>query len=151
LRRCPEQASTQLELIVPATCKPQGASQPLFRRPPPHTTPRAVFERQCLLSAVAGVNASNGECSDSRRGLLGNMLRIDIAAFYTFDVVSAKLTSERTYYDQASVVEQMQAKVGGGSVAHPDDPRQEEPTTRRADSESRSVVAFLLSILRFLT
>jgi len=77
------------------------------------------------------------------------MLRIDIAAFYTFDVVSAKLTSERTYYDQASVVEQMQAKVGGGSVAHPDDPRQEEPTTRRADSESRSVVAFLLSILRF--
>jgi steroid delta-isomerase-like uncharacterized protein len=41
---------------------------------------------------------------------LGNAIRIEMAAFYTFDEKSGKLISERIYYDQASVVEQMQGK-----------------------------------------
>ena len=41
---------------------------------------------------------------------LGNAIRIEMAAFYTFDEGSGKLISERIYYDQASVVEQMQGK-----------------------------------------
>ena len=40
----------------------------------------------------------------------GNMIRIDMAAFYTFDGASGKLMSEKIYYDQASVVEQMQGR-----------------------------------------
>lgn len=40
----------------------------------------------------------------------GNMIRIDMAAFYTFDAASGKLISEKIYYDQASVLEQMQGK-----------------------------------------
>ncbi len=40
------------------------------------------------------------------------MLRIDIAAFYTFDAVSGKLISEKIYYDQASVLER--CKEGKG-------------------------------------
>jgi steroid delta-isomerase-like uncharacterized protein len=42
---------------------------------------------------------------------LGNRLRIEMAAFYTFDASSGKLISERIYYDQASTVEQMQRKI----------------------------------------
>ena len=38
---------------------------------------------------------------------LGNAIRIEMAAFYTFDAASAKLISEKIYYDQASVLEQM--------------------------------------------
>jgi steroid delta-isomerase-like uncharacterized protein len=41
---------------------------------------------------------------------LGNCVRIEMAAFYTFDAGSGKLISERIYYDQASVIEQMQRK-----------------------------------------
>ena len=41
---------------------------------------------------------------------LGNVIRIDMAAFYTFDAAAGKLISEKIYYDQASVVEQMQGK-----------------------------------------
>ena len=41
---------------------------------------------------------------------LGNMIRIDMATFYTFDEASGKLISEKIYYDQASVLEQMQGK-----------------------------------------
>ena len=41
---------------------------------------------------------------------LGNCVRIEMAAFYTFDASSGKLISERIYYDQASVIEQMQGK-----------------------------------------
>jgi steroid delta-isomerase-like uncharacterized protein len=40
----------------------------------------------------------------------GNMIRIDMAAFYTFDASSGKLISEKIYYDQASVLGQMQGK-----------------------------------------
>ena len=38
----------------------------------------------------------------------GNMLRVEMAAFYTFDMDSGKLISERIYYDQAGVLAQMQ-------------------------------------------
>ena len=41
---------------------------------------------------------------------LGNAVRVEMAAFYTFDAGSGKLISERIYYDQASVLEQMQRK-----------------------------------------
>jgi steroid delta-isomerase-like uncharacterized protein len=39
---------------------------------------------------------------------LGNRVRIEMAAFYTFDAGSGKLISERIYYDQATVLAQMQ-------------------------------------------
>lgn len=41
---------------------------------------------------------------------LGNKIRIEMAAFYSFDAESGKLISERIYYDQASVFMQMQGK-----------------------------------------
>lgn len=41
---------------------------------------------------------------------LGNKVRIEMAAFYTFDAMSGKLISERIYYDQASALAQMQGK-----------------------------------------
>jgi steroid delta-isomerase-like uncharacterized protein len=41
---------------------------------------------------------------------LGNMIRIEMAAFYTFDAASGKIISEKIYYDQASVWEQMQGR-----------------------------------------
>jgi steroid delta-isomerase-like uncharacterized protein len=43
---------------------------------------------------------------------LGHPIRIEMAAFYTFDASSGKLTSERIYYDQASAVAQMTGKQG---------------------------------------
>jgi len=39
---------------------------------------------------------------------LGNPIRIDMAAFYTFDAASGKLLAEKIYYDQASALQQMQ-------------------------------------------
>jgi len=39
---------------------------------------------------------------------LGNKIRFEMAAFYTFDAASGKLISERIYYDQAGVLTQMQ-------------------------------------------
>jgi len=41
---------------------------------------------------------------------LGNPIRIEMAAFFAFDAASEKLVSEKIYYDQASVLEQMQGK-----------------------------------------
>jgi len=41
---------------------------------------------------------------------LGNPIRIDMAAFYTFDAESERLIAEKIYYDQASVLQQMQGK-----------------------------------------
>ena len=38
---------------------------------------------------------------------LGNAIRIEMAAFYTFDESGGKLVSERIYYDQASLLQQM--------------------------------------------
>ncbi|MFZ0864843.1 MAG: ester cyclase [Candidatus Sulfotelmatobacter sp.] len=40
----------------------------------------------------------------------GNCVRIEMAVFYHFDASSGKLISERVYYDQASVMQQMQRK-----------------------------------------
>jgi steroid delta-isomerase-like uncharacterized protein len=39
---------------------------------------------------------------------LGNTVRIEMAAFYTFDAASEKLIAEKIYYDQASALQQMQ-------------------------------------------
>jgi predicted ester cyclase len=39
---------------------------------------------------------------------LGNSVRVEMAAFYTFDLSSGKLVSERIYYDQAGLFQQMQ-------------------------------------------
>jgi predicted ester cyclase len=41
---------------------------------------------------------------------LGKAICIEMAAFYTFDEESGKLISERIYYDQASVAEQMPSR-----------------------------------------
>ena len=41
---------------------------------------------------------------------LGNKLRLEMAAFYTFDDDAQKLISERIYYDQVSLLTQMQGK-----------------------------------------
>jgi steroid delta-isomerase-like uncharacterized protein len=41
---------------------------------------------------------------------LGNAIRIDMAAFYTFDAESGKLLAEKIYYDQVSVLEQMRGQ-----------------------------------------
>ena len=49
---------------------------------------------------------------------LGNSLRVEMAAFYSFDLDSKKLISERIYYDQAGLMAQMLGKqVGTSSVA----------------------------------
>lgn len=40
----------------------------------------------------------------------GNRIRVELACFFTCDAVSGKLIAERIYFDQASVVEQMQGK-----------------------------------------
>src|SRR6202011_3524945 len=41
---------------------------------------------------------------------LGNAVRIEMAAFSTFDAPSEKLIAEKIYYDQASALQQMQGK-----------------------------------------
>ena len=48
---------------------------------------------------------------------LGNPIRIEMAAFYTFDSASEKLIAEKIYYDQASVLEQMQRRQKAEAVA----------------------------------
>ncbi|MGA8341819.1 MAG: ester cyclase [Candidatus Sulfotelmatobacter sp.] len=48
---------------------------------------------------------------------LGNAIRIEMAAFYTFDGASGKLVAEKIYYDQASVLEQMQGRQRSVAVA----------------------------------
>ena len=46
---------------------------------------------------------------------LGNAVRIEMATFYTFDPGAGKLISERIYYDQVSVLQQMQNTARAGS------------------------------------
>jgi steroid delta-isomerase-like uncharacterized protein len=60
----------------------------------------------CSIRQVVISGTHNGEFAGIKP--LGNPIRIEMAAFYTFDTDSGKLISERIYYDQASVVEQMQ-------------------------------------------
>ena len=62
----------------------------------------------CSIREVVITGTHRGEFAGVKP--LGNMIRIDMAAFYTFDASSGKLISEKIYYDQASVVEQMQGK-----------------------------------------
>jgi len=62
----------------------------------------------CSIREVVITGTHRGEFAGVKP--LGNMIRIDMAAFYTFDATSEKLISEKIYYDQVSVVEQMQGK-----------------------------------------
>lgn len=62
----------------------------------------------CSIREVVITGTHKGEFAGVKP--LGNMIRIDMAAFYTFDAASGKLISEKIYYDQASVVEQMQGR-----------------------------------------
>jgi steroid delta-isomerase-like uncharacterized protein len=48
---------------------------------------------------------------------LGNTVRIEMAAFYTFDTASEKLVAEKIYYDQAGALEQMRGKETATAAA----------------------------------
>ena len=48
---------------------------------------------------------------------MGNTVRIEMAAFYTFDAASEKLIAEKIYYDQASALQQMQSSQTATGVA----------------------------------
>jgi len=62
----------------------------------------------CSIREVVITGTHTGEFAGVKP--LGNTIRIDMAAFYTFDSASGKLISEKIYYDQASVLEQMQGR-----------------------------------------
>lgn len=64
----------------------------------------------CSIREVVITGTHQGEFAGVKP--LGSRVRIEMAAFYTFDAGSGKLISERIYYDQASAVEQMQRKEG---------------------------------------
>ena len=61
----------------------------------------------CSIREVVITGTHEGEFGGVKP--LGNAVRIEMAAFYTFDAESGKLISERIYYDQASLLAQMQA------------------------------------------
>lgn len=60
----------------------------------------------CSIREVVITGSHKGEFAGVKP--LGNPIRAEMAAFYTFDADSGKLIAEKIYYDQASVVEQMQ-------------------------------------------
>jgi steroid delta-isomerase-like uncharacterized protein len=62
----------------------------------------------CSIREVVITGSHQGEFAGVKP--LGNRVRIEIAAFYGFDAGSGKLLSERIYYDQASLVNQMLGK-----------------------------------------
>ena len=62
----------------------------------------------CSIREVVITGTHKGEFAGVKP--LGNKVSIEMAAFYTFDVASGKLISERIYYDQASALAQMQGK-----------------------------------------
>jgi len=62
----------------------------------------------CSIREVVITGTLRGEFAGVKP--LGNMIRIDMAAFSTFDAASGKFISEKISYDQANVLEQMQGK-----------------------------------------
>jgi predicted ester cyclase len=67
----------------------------------------------CSIREVVITGTHKGEFAGVKP--LGNAIRIEMAAFYTFDATSRKLIAEKIYYDQAGVLEQMQGENSGGS------------------------------------
>jgi steroid delta-isomerase-like uncharacterized protein len=62
----------------------------------------------CTILEVVITGTHKGEFVGVRP--LGNAVRIDMAAFYAFDDTSEKLISERVYFDQATLLAQMQRR-----------------------------------------
>jgi steroid delta-isomerase-like uncharacterized protein len=62
----------------------------------------------CSIREVVITGTHKGEFAGVQP--LGNAIRIEMAAFYTFDAESGQLLAEKIYYDQASVLEQMQGR-----------------------------------------
>ena len=62
--------------------------------------------RGCSIREVVISGTHTGEFAGVKP--LGNTVRIEMAAFYTFDAASGKLIAEKIYYDQASALLQMQ-------------------------------------------
>jgi steroid delta-isomerase-like uncharacterized protein len=62
----------------------------------------------CSIREVVITGTHKGEFAGVKP--LGNALRIEMAAFYSFDPGANKLVSERIYYDLASLLEQMQGR-----------------------------------------
>jgi steroid delta-isomerase-like uncharacterized protein len=62
----------------------------------------------CSIREVVITGSHQGEFAGVKP--LGNRVRIELAAFFGFDASSGKLLSERIYYDQASMVNQMLGK-----------------------------------------
>ena len=62
----------------------------------------------CSIREVVITGTHRGEFAGVKP--LGNAIRLEMAAFYAFDAGSGKLISERIYYDQASLIEQMRGR-----------------------------------------
>ncbi len=74
-----------------------------------HIEVRAEYDVPgCSIHEIVITGTQEGEFAGVKP--LGNKVSIEMAAFYTFDGASGKLISERIYYDQASVLAQMQGE-----------------------------------------
>jgi len=69
----------------------------------------------CSIREVVISGTHKGEFAGVRP--LGNTVRIEMAAFYTFDAESRKLLAEKIYYDQASALQQMQGNQTATTAA----------------------------------
>lgn len=62
----------------------------------------------CSIREVVITGTQEGEFAGIKPR--GNPIRIEMASFYLFDSTSTSLIAERIYYDQASVIAQMEGK-----------------------------------------
>jgi hypothetical protein len=68
----------------------------------------------CSIREVVLTGTHQGEFASVKP--LGNKLRIEMAAFYSFDADSGKLIAERIYYNQAGVFDQMQGRQSSAAA-----------------------------------